>query len=697
MATLEELVVQLTAETASLRAEMAGATKAVQQSTDKMDKALKEFSENSNKNVSFAQQAMATFTGFLGSQAVLGAFNALKDAAGFMFAQLGEGAEAAMAQEAALRRLGQSLALAGNFSQEALTDLAGFTDEMEKLTGVGDDVVASNLAVLSSLTQLDANGLKKAQKSALDMSAALGIDLDSATKKVAQAINGQEGALARYGIQLDLGADKTQNMATVTEALGRSFGGAAQGQMMTFAGALKSVQNGFGNFFESIASAVTQNPVFVAALQQVSKILNELTDSATSNGAYLQQVLAKAFIFVADSIYIAIEAFSKFIKVIEAGVQGVLLIINGLADGIRLLVDVLDGTKDNDDAFAATKQRFEDLTQAVEGQNALDKFNEKLWEVRDAGATAFGTIKQGADAAVPSMDVVNQKTVQLTEAQIAYNESLKGFAVGLAEQNAALFQSLDYKRELLEASRSTEMEDDAAYFEERMALEQERFQAENDALVEARANNLISEEQYLAARDQLQQQYELQSLKTSQERMKSEEALNKQRAANFKDTMSTISSLSSSGNKELAAIGKAAAITNATIDGYAAVQKALSSAPPPFNFALAALVGAATAANVAKISGVGLQSGITEVPRSAGGGNLGDNFPAVLNPGERVVDSQTNQDLKAFLANQGGGSQVNVSVTVMPGTGLNNEQIGNLIEQMNNYFNSGGLKLVGAS
>jgi len=68
-----------------------------------------------------------------------------------------------------------------------------------------------------------------------------------------------------------------------------------------------------------------------------------------------------------------------------------------------------------------------------------------------------------------------------------------------------------------------------------------------------------------------------------------------------RDFFGILAGLSKSKNKELAAIGKAAAITQATIDGYLAVQKALSAFPPPFNFIAAAAVGAATAANVAGI------------------------------------------------------------------------------------------------
>jgi hypothetical protein len=95
--------------------------------------------------------------------------------------------------------------------------------------------------------------------------------------------------------------------------------------------------------------------------------------------------------------------------------------------------------------------------------------------------------------------------------------------------------------------------------------------------------------------------------------------LEKQRAQNFKSTMEFISTLSSAKNKELAAIGKAAALASAYINTAEAVTKALASAPPPINFALAAAVGAAGAAQVAKIVGVELaQGGVTNTTTSRG-------------------------------------------------------------------------------
>lgn len=75
----------------------------------------------------------------------------------------------------------------------------------------------------------------------------------------------------------------------------------------------------------------------------------------------------------------------------------------------------------------------------------------------------------------------------------------------------------------------------------------------------------------------------------------------KMRAENYKSTVDTISTLASSGNKTLSAIGKAASVSSAYISTYEAANKALASAPPPINYALAAAVVAAGISNVSKI------------------------------------------------------------------------------------------------
>jgi hypothetical protein len=111
----------------------------------------------------------------------------------------------------------------------------------------------------------------------------------------------------------------------------------------------------------------------------------------------------------------------------------------------------------------------------------------------------------------------------------------------------------------------------------------ENKQAMYDELERLRQNDLVNEATYQRARYALDAKY------------------TELRLAGARSFFSTLIPLQSSGNKKLAAIGKAAAIATATIDGIVAVQKALSSLPPPWNFAVAAATAVMTGLNVAKI------------------------------------------------------------------------------------------------
>lgn len=691
MATLEELLVKIEADTSQLRTEMTSALNATKSSTEKMDKALEEFTKNSGKNLSFLEQSFAQMAGFVGGSAIVGAFNLLKDSAKAAFDELLKGGEAAIAEERSLTRLANSLAINGTYTQAAMKSLKDFTGSMEEQTGIADDVVASNLAVLSSLTKLSSQGLQQAQKAAIDMSAALGIDLESATKLVAKGIDGNTEAFKKYGITIQEGTNKTENFNNVVSKLNAQFGGAAGGVMKTFSGAVTGASNAFGNFTEEIARSVTSNPVVIAALNEITKIFNELTSAAEGSAGALRDGVGEAFLAVLQIIMTGIEITDKFIKTMVGGLQTIDLGVSLVSDSIDGLMNLLSG--DKSEGFKQTEDSFNRLQNTIEGDSTLGDLNKKLERVYDASQTAFSTMGKEAAAVGPSIGIATSKVKELTEAEKAHQQVLKDFATGLAGQAEAVAASYAFQAEALKGQLDLEQVTKADYAKQAMEIQLAQFEAENQALNDAFANKLISQQQFQDASTGLTQKHITDNQKMQKSLADLDKASNKERAENFKSTMGTIATLSESGNKELAAIGKAAAITNATIDGYAAVQKALASAPPPFNFALAALVGAATAANVAKIAGVGLASGITEVPRSAGGGNNGDNFPAILKSGERVVDSQTNQDLKAFLANQngGGGRSVTVNVNIGAGTGITREQAGMIVEGLNDYFTSGGL------
>lgn len=155
-------------------------------------------------------------------------------------------------------------------------------------------------------------------------------------------------------------------------------------------------------------------------------------------------------------------------------------------------------------------------------------------------------------------------------------------AAGLAEQWAEEQQAL-YEQQFaaLSAGLLTEEEEIAASYDRR-----------RDAILEA--TKLTEDEKtdlLVAAEADRQQQL------ADLERARLNEGLDQ--TAYYLDAVST---LMQSGNSKLFAIGKAAAIAEATVKGYQAVVNALAEVPYPLNFAAAAVVGAATAVQIANIA-----------------------------------------------------------------------------------------------
>jgi len=711
MATLEELVVKLSADTDELKSQLMTATKITDKAAKDMQKAITEFSDKSSQKTTFFQTAMATMTGFLGGAAVQGAFNAVKDAASFLSGELIEGAKSAMAQEQALARLGNALNASGKYTQKAISDLGSFADEMERLTGINDDVVLSNLSVLSSITRLNGEGLKKAQQAAIELSAAMGIDLDSATRLVGKAIEGNGAALKRYGIEVQTTSDKTQNLANVTKSLNEKFGGAAAAQMNTFGGALKGMQNAWGNVTEAVSGAVTGNQVFISVLKSITQVFQSLEQYVTDNATAIRDGLGGALVWVLNAAQNTMYAFSGLFNFLNAGFQVLMVPIRNFIDQIQLLKAAAtldwDGVKENISDIGDNYSKAFQSVKDINSDNSFDTIADKIGEIKDNAQFAFEKMQSGSETAAVGIKQATTATVELSEAQKTHNEVIKSFTEGLASQATALDNNYQYMSAIqagaLELSMAA-VEDDFnaqvelqnAFFQTKAEMAAAQFELEQQALVDARAQGLSTEQQYADAVVALNQKRGVDMQKSAIEQTKYDQATQKTREANFKSSMATIATLSESGNKELAAIGKAAAITNATIDGYQAVQKALASAPPPFNFALAAVVGVAAAANVAKIAGVGFNKGTDSVP----GIGSTDSVPAMLTPGERVVPQKTNQDLTAFLQNQGQGSNqtvnLNITMNIAPGTGIDREQAATIVEGINNYIAAGGLKVIGA-
>ncbi|CAD9197497.1 hypothetical protein [Acinetobacter bohemicus] len=173
-----------------------------------------------------------------------------------------------------------------------------------------------------------------------------------------------------------------------------------------------------------------------------------------------------------------------------------------------------------------------------------------------------------------------------------------------------------------------------------MGLDDSPYQQDIDLLAEARAQMLITEEQYQQQRLGLQMSY------------------GSQYGADFAGMMMGLVDSSSTAYAVLGGIQKGAALFSTAMNSYAAISAAWASAPFPYNLPAVGMATMETGllqAAVSALSPVGMaHDGIDNIPKEG---------TWLLDKGERVVDSRTNADLKNMIANNSnGGPQININV-----------------------------------
>lgn len=200
--------------------------------------------------------------------------------------------------------------------------------------------------------------------------------------------------------------------------------------------------------------------------------------------------------------------------------------------------------------------------------------------------------------------------------------------------------------------------------------------ADNKYITTAQTNALIEAENARSAAVQAN---------IEKQKTKNIEAENKNRLNAIGGVLGQIATLSDNSNKELAAIGKAAAITQATINGYLAVTNALAVPPYPLGLALAVGAGVAAAANIAKIAATGPGGGSSAfsntLPTSGGGVAAGIEAP-VTGPTTALAEP----------VNTGPKVEVNIAGNVFDSDATGSR----IVDLINNAFDQKGAVVTGA-
>lgn len=627
----------------------------------KVTKSIDKFGDESEKSFKQSSRAFDVFKGTVGAFAAVNIFSGITRGARSLFNTfITEGVKASQVQEDAINSLNIALKASGQFTQEASQDFQAFASALQEQTKFGDEAILTNAALIQSIGQLSQEGLKEATAAAVDLSAALGVDLNTAARLVGRAATGEVSSLTRYGLVVERGATQAESFANALEAINEKFGGAAAGQVKTFSGASTQLSNTFGDLQEVTGDIITQNPAFIGAINALNTVFLQLQKVVKDNqgtirefiGNFASETVLGAINFVGSAIINVSSAFTTLQNVTNAFVasfnDAVALFLTGAIKlqeaGIAIKSALNLDTTEQQATLEGLKQlrgEYERTSEFAKNEAAERIANQERFTAKVQETT--NKIKQFAN---DQIEAAKNITVAETE------ESNK--RVGAKQAELSAIQLLEAERKLAQTEEKElqkvekQVEDD-----ENFLFLQERLGREEALRVTSRAQQLENEKKHNEALKVLRDA----RVKAEQQSIflvrKFEDQSQKERIQNLQGTLGTISTLTGSSNSKLFNIGKAAALANHAVNVPAAISKALSSAPPPFNFALAALVGTAMAVQGARIAA-------QRPPAFQDGGIVpgssfsGDNVLARVNSGELILNrAQQNSVAAQMLGNEG--------------------------------------------
>jgi hypothetical protein len=635
------------------------------------------------------------FVGNLAANLATKALDTLTNAASFLFKTfVTDGVKAAQAEQDAINSLNQALAQTGQYSKATSQDIQDFAAQLQATTTVENDVVLQNAALIQSLGGLEKEGLKRATAAAVDMSAALGIDLTAAATLVGKAAAGEVGSFSRYGLAIEKGATSAETLSNALTALETKFGGAAASKVNTYSGAVSQLNNTFGDLTEEFGNLIIKNPAIIAAITQTTKLIAQFTETTKAGSKSMTTLVGEGFVTFVKASAFAVTAIDVVIRAFQSLYGAALLIIKPFVAIGTLIRSFSVGFQKAASEFEAFSKHASANFQALGnvGEGALGDLAVKMLEVGEAANQGLGEIEKGADGTVEPINRATVAVKELSKAEQERRDKLVSFSKDLIKQSednkaneAARIEELKSNTELEQQLLKEKLDNnqisyveyqmardeiDAQFNAERDAAQAEREAAELARLQETRDLGLISRQEFETARLQiiknaqtLENKQDLDNRKNIAKNratdLKAEKELQDKKVSAVASTFGNLKVLMQTTSRELFAIGKAAAIAESTINTYQAITKTMASVPYPFNIPLAVAQGIAgfvQVANIAKTQPSFESGGVVGGFKGATAG--ADNVNISARTGEMFLNASQQKQL--FNVANGGGGNSNV-------------------------------------
>ena len=354
-------------------------------------------------------------------------------------------------QEAALQKLSAAVRANGGRVSEVLPIMRQFASDIQAITTYGDEQVHSMMAMATSMG-VTAGQMDGVMRSAIGLSTALGMDVTTATKAAASAIQGKTGMLQEYIPALAKCKTEEEKLAQVQKLSASGFA-QAEAAADTLDGKLKQAANAWGDLQEVIGEAFAPTVKAVAGLIRgissymsenaaVTKILTTALTSCAVGFAFTKvgglMNVARMFLGVSTATKSATTAMHALNLAIKANPIG--LIASAAAAAVLGLMQLAD--------YVANLESEEEKEAAA--QEAAREARRRAAE--DAGA-ASAVLAEYAEAVAREGETADD-TAERINALASEIESLSDRSKWAENgQEAAAQKLVEKKRELVELQK----------------------------------------------------------------------------------------------------------------------------------------------------------------------------------------------------------------------------------------------------
>jgi hypothetical protein len=647
-----------------------------------LTKKIDDFGNDAAKAIKKSDLAFASFAGNLAANVATKGIDLIGSAFSSMTGFVKDSVKEAANAESELNRLNVALAQTGIYTEQTSKRFETLSDEIENTTAFSGGAVQEATALIQTLARLSEDGLEKATIAATNLAATFNMDLNRASMILGKAAEGNVAALGKLGLEFNKGSTDAETFANVLETVEKRFGGAAQAQARTFAGAVSQLGNIFDKLKESVGNVIVQNPAVIAAFTTLKSAMGKVSESVKdlfgSGGSEVvanffrlmldgsaavlltMDAVGRIFSVVADTVMASIRIMALGIVTPIAGILELTASIPVIGEKFKGAADV--ATAEMERLSGAFDKNIQGMSDAFSGDTALSKMSDQIAEARGEFDVFYEDVKNKGPSLknnlAPDNAAIDPELLQKQK-----------------EFNAA---SLDLDNQLILAKNELEFNDDLMRQERFLSRNEEQiaqitsFELTKSELVYQAALNsnelLKTAEETALANRKAAQEKELRDLNI---RQKGKADIQKKEMADQQAFFSAATSLASSSNKELAMIGKAAALTQLAIQTPEAVASSFrfgsATGGPVLGFALGAIAATAMAAQAARIAGVKFADG-----GIVGGSSFsGDKVAANVNSGEMILN-RSQQKTLFDIANGGGNGGIMAAI----------ESLGNKIQNM---------------